>query len=99
MELQTLEQLKSWKTRNWKHNHNLEHKSDFNEICTTHPWEDRYKLVLNAKEAGLQLCTGGIFGLGETQENRISMLKSIASLEPMSVPLNFFHPNEALPII
>ena len=40
-----------------------------------------------------------IFGLGETQENRISMLKSIASLEPMSVPINFFHPNEALPIV
>ena len=51
------------------------------------------------KKAGLHLCTGGIFGLGETQENRISMLESIASLEPMSVPINFFHPNEALPIV
>jgi len=43
--------------------------------------------------------SGGIFGLGESQEDRISMLESLASLEPMNVPLNFFHPNEALPIV
>ena len=97
----TLEQLKELKKHGIEnYNHNLETAQEFyNEICTTHPWEDRYQTCLNAKEAGLQLCTGGIFGLGETQENRISMLKSIASLEPMSVPINFFHPNEALPIV
>ncbi len=53
----------------------------------------------NVKEVGLRLICGGIFGLGETQEQRVSMLESIASLEPMNVPLNFFHPNEALPLV
>lgn len=82
------------------YNHNLETAREFyHEICTTHSWDERYETCLNAKKAGLQLCTGGIFGLGETQENRISMLESIASLEPMSVPINFFHPNAALPIV
>ena len=82
------------------YNHNLETAREFYpEICTTHSWDERYETCQNAKKAGLQLCTGGIFGLGETQENRISMLESIASLEPMSVPINFFHPNAALPIV
>ena len=82
------------------YNHNLETAREFySEICTTHSWDERYETCQNAKKAGLQLCTGGIFGLGETQENRISMLESIASLEPMSVPINFFHPNAALPIV
>jgi len=46
----------------------------------------------------LQLCTGGIFGMGETVEDRDSLLDSIASLKPESTPLNFYHPNPALPI-
>lgn len=74
-------------------------ESFYSEICTTHSWDDRYNTCLDAKKAGLYLCTGGIFGLGETQANRVSMLESIASLEPMSVPINFFHPNEALPLV
>ena len=82
------------------YNHNLETARDFyDEICTTHPWDDRYQTCLNVKQVGLRLVCGGIFGMGETQEQRISMLESIASLEPMNVPLNFFHPNEALPIV
>ncbi|MFY4818376.1 biotin synthase [Aliarcobacter butzleri] len=95
------EQLKELKKHGIEnYNHNLETAREFyNEICTTHSWDDRYETCLNAKKAGLYLCTGGIFGLGETQENRISMLESIASLEPMSVPINFFHPNDALPLV
>lgn len=82
------------------YNHNLETAREFySQICTSHSWDDRYQTCLNAKQAGLMLCTGGIFGLGETQENRVSMLESIASLEPMSVPINFFHPNDALPLV
>ena len=81
------------------YNHNLESsKSFYKNICTTHSWEERYQTCLNAKEAGLNLCTGGIFGMGETKEQRIELLKEIASLNPMSVPLNFFHPNPALPL-
>jgi len=82
------------------YNHNLETAQDYySEIVTTHTWEERYQTCLNVNEVGLRLVCGGIFGLGETQEQRISMLESIASLNPMNVPLNFFHPNEALPIV
>lgn len=97
----SVEQLKELKAAGIdNYNHNLETSRDFYpSICTTHPWDDRYQTCLNVKEAGLQLVCGGIFGMGETQEDRISMIKSIASLNPMNVPLNFFHPNEALPIV
>jgi biotin synthase len=82
------------------YNHNLETSQDFySQIVTTHTWEERYQTCLNVKEVGLRLVCGGIFGLGETQEQRVSMLESIASLDPMNVPLNFFHPNEALPLV
>ena len=82
------------------YNHNLETARDFYPtIVTTHTWDERYQTCLNVKKAGLKLVSGGIFGLGETQEDRISMLESLASLEPMNVPINFFHPNEALPLV
>ncbi|RXJ89467.1 biotin synthase BioB [Arcobacter sp. CECT 8983] len=82
------------------YNHNLETARDFYpEIVTTHTWDERYQTCKNVKEVGLRLVCGGIFGLGESQEQRVSMLESIASLEPMNVPLNFFHPNEALPLV
>lgn len=82
------------------YNHNLETSRDFYpEIVTTHTWDERYQTCKNVKQVGLRLVCGGIFGLGETQEQRVSMLESIASLEPMNVPINFFHPNKALPIV
>jgi biotin synthase len=82
------------------YNHNLETSREFyKEICTTHDWDERYQTCLDAKKAGLNLVCGGIFGLGETHEDRISMIQSIASLEPANVPINFFHPNEALPLV
>ena len=97
----TLEQLLELKKAGVdNYNHNLETARDFYpSIVTTHTWDERYQTCLNVKEAGLELVSGGIFGLGETQEDRISMLKSLASLEPKNVPLNFFHPNEALPLV
>ncbi len=79
------------------YNHNLETSESFyKEICTTHPWSERYETCQNVNTAGLVLITGGIFGLGETQEDRVSMLNSLASLKPTSVPINFYHHNEAL---
>ena len=81
------------------YNHNLETSERYYKtICTTHTWSERYETCQNIKEAGLQLCTGGIFGMGEEQEDRDELLKAIASLEPNSTPLNFYHPNKALPI-
>ncbi len=98
--LASVEQLKVLKDAGIvMYNHNLECSREFYPtICSSHSWEERYQTNLNAKEAGLKLCTGGIFGLGESKQDRINMLKDIASLEPHCVPLNFFHPNEALPI-
>lgn len=82
------------------YNHNLETARDFYpEIVTTHTWDERYQTCLNVNKVGLRLVCGGIFGLGETQEQRVSMLKSIASLNPKNVPINFFHPNKALPLV
>ncbi len=79
------------------YNHNLETSREFYEqICTTHPWDERFETCQNVNEAGLVLISGGIFGLGETQEDRVSMLRSLQELRPTSVPINFYHHNPAL---
>ncbi len=94
----TKEQLIELKKHGIKsYNHNLEtSKEYYPKICTTHSWDERYETCLNVKEAGLKLCSGGIFGLGESENNRESFLKSLKELSPDSIPLNFFHPNPAL---
>lgn len=94
----TLEQLLTLKKAGIKaYNHNLETSKEFYEqICTTHSWEERYETCQNVNEAGLVLISGGIFGLGESQEDRIAMLESLKSLNPTSVPINFYHHNIAL---
>ncbi len=99
--LATIEQLKELQRSGVNtYNHNLESSKEYySTICTTHNWEDRYKTCQNVNSVGLNLVCGGIFGMGESNKDRISMLNSIASLEPMTVPLNFFHPNEALPMV
>jgi biotin synthase len=79
------------------YNHNLEtSEAYYPKICTTHPWSERYETCENVNRSGLVLISGGIFGLGESDEDRISMLESLASLNPSSVPINFYHHNEAL---
>jgi len=94
----TLKQLQTLKKSGIKaYNHNLETSESFYpQICTTHPWSERYATCQAVNEAGLVLITGGIFGLGETQKDRISMLEALNSLDPTSVPINFYHHNEAL---
>ncbi len=81
------------------YNHNLETSREFYpQICTTHPWDERYETCENVNTVGLKLISGGIFGMGETQEDRLSMLRSLKELNPVSVPLNFYHHNPALPL-
>jgi len=96
----TVEQLRYLKAHGISsYNHNLETSERYYpEICTTHGWQERYATCEAVKSAGLALCAGGIFGMGETPEDRESLLRSIASLRPDSVPLNFYIPNPALPI-
>ena len=94
----TIEQLKEIKKAGIKaYNHNLETSEAFYpEICTTHPWSERFETCQNVNEVGLVLISGGIFGLGETQDDRVSMLNSLKELNPTSVPINFYHHNPAL---
>ena len=96
----TLEQLKYLKESGVdSYNHNLETSENYYpQICQTHGWQERYQTCLDAKTANLTLCSGGIFGMGESHQDRVDLLDSIASLEPESTPLNFYHPNRALPI-
>jgi biotin synthase len=81
------------------YNHNLETSKEFYpEICSTHSWSERFETCQNVKEVGLDLCSGGIFGMGETDNDVESLLKSLEELQPESIPLNFFHHNPALPL-
>jgi len=81
------------------YNHNLEtSRAYFPEICLSHTWDARYETCQNVKSVGLSLCCGGIFGMGESHHDREDLLKAIVSLDPQSIPLNFYHPNPALPI-
>ena len=81
------------------YNHNLETSERYYaQICQTHAWSERYETCENVKSVGLALCSGGIFGMGEEAEDRDALLAAIASLQPESTPLNFYHPNPALPI-
>ena len=81
------------------YNHNLETSERYYaDICKTHAWSERYETCENVKSVGLALCSGGIFGMGEEAEDRDALLDAIASLQPESTPLNFYHPNAALPI-
>lgn len=98
--LATKEQLKELKRNGVdSYNHNLETSQNFyKNICTTHSWQERYQTCLNVQEIGLNLCCGGIFGLGESDEDRIDLLKSIALLNPKTTPINFFMQTQSLPI-
>ncbi len=79
--------------------HNLEvSKSFFPHICTTHTWEERRSTIENAKRAGLSVCVGGIFGVGETSKERVELLFEIAECDPESVPLNFLVPIPGTPL-
>lgn len=77
------------------YHHNLETaRSFFPNICTTHDYEDDVETVRVAKQAGLTVCCGGIFGLGETAAQRIELAMTLRDLEVDSVPLNFLNPIE-----
>ena len=81
------------------YNHNLETSREYYpKICTTHSWDERYETCENVKSVGLKLCSGGIFGMGESEEDRKSFINSLKSLKPDGVPVNFFIENQSLPL-
>ena len=82
-----------------RYNHNLETaKSKFPEICTTHSYEDRLKTLGIAREAGLELCTGGIIGLGETRNQRLELTLELSRLYPEEVTINILVPVPGTPL-
>lgn len=76
-----------------RYHHNLESSpSFFPRICTTHTLRERMETVKRAKGAGLEVCSGGLFGLGETIQQRIELAFVLKGLEVDSIPVNFLHP-------
>lgn len=90
----SLPQLQRLKAAGLKRfHHNLETaESFFPEICTTHTYADRLATLHNARAAGLELCSGGILGLGETDEQRVEFAFTLQKEKVDSIPLNFLVP-------
>jgi biotin synthase len=81
-----------------RYNHNLETaRSHFPQVVTTHTWEERFSTLQMVREAGMEVCCGGILGMGETLEQRAEFAAQLAALEPDEVPLNFLNPRPGTP--
>jgi len=81
-----------------RYNHNLEApKSHFHNVVTTHTWEERWETCEMVRAAGMELCCGGIVGMGETVEQRAEFAAQLGALEPDEVPLNFLNPRPGTP--
>lgn len=96
----TKRQAKSLKKAGVKrYNHNLEvAPSKFPEICTTHTFQDRVDTLHTARAAGLELCTGGIIGLGESRQQRMELAWEITKLNPEEVTINILVPVPGTPL-
>lgn len=85
----------------YAYNHNIDSSAEFYEtIITTRTYNDRLKTLDNARKAGVTVCSGGIIGMGESVDDRINMLLTLANLEthPDSVPINALVPVEGTPL-
>ena len=81
-----------------RYHHNLETaESHFPKICSTHTYDERVQTVLRVKKKGFEVCSGGIFGLGETPGQRVELSFTLKNLEVDSVPLNFLNPVKGTP--
>jgi len=81
-----------------RYNHNLETaRSHFPRVVSTHTWEERWSTLSMVRDAGLQVCCGGILGMGETLEQRAEFAAQLAELGPDEVPLNFLNPRPGTP--
>ena len=82
-----------------RYHHNLETSERFySSICTTQCWRDRRATVERVKELGWSVCSGGLFGLGETWEDRLQLALTLKELEVDSVPINFFNAVSGTPL-
>ncbi len=81
-----------------RYNHNLETaRSHFTNVVTTHSWDERWDTLKMIRAAGMEVCCGGIIGMGETLAQRAEFAVQLAELEPDEVPLNFLIPNPGTP--
>ena len=81
-----------------RYNHNLETaRSYFRQVVTTHSWEERWETLHLVRELGMEVCCGGILGMGETLEQRAEFAAQLAELGPDEVPLNFLDPRPGTP--
>ncbi len=82
-----------------KYNHNLETSANhFDNLVSTHTFEDRVKTVTRAKQAGMAACCGGIIGMGENKDDWIDLAFTLRDLEVESVPVNFLNPRPGTPM-
>ena len=80
-------------------NHNLNtSESHYGEICTTHTYADRVQTLKHVKQAGMEMCSGGIVGLGESHDDLVSMAMELRDLGVHSIPLNFLNAIEGTPL-
>jgi biotin synthase len=81
-----------------RYNHNLEAaRSYFGEVVTTHTFEERWSTCELVRAAGMELCCGGLVGMGESLEQRAELAAQLAELDPHEVPLNFLNPRPGTP--
>jgi biotin synthase len=81
-----------------RYNHNLETaRSYFTEVVTTHSYEERWDTCQMVRAAGMELCCGGLVGMGESLEQRAELAVQLAALDPHEVPLNFLNPRPGTP--
>jgi biotin synthase len=82
-----------------RYNHNLETaRSYFPQVVTTHTWQERWDTLRMVRESGMEVCCGGILGLGESVEQRAELAVQLAELDPHEVPLNFLNPRPGTPL-
>ena len=82
-----------------RYNHNLETcRSFFPNVVTTHSWEERWGTLKMVRDSGMEVCCGGILGLGETIEQRAEFAVQLAELDPHEVPMNFLNPRPGTPL-
>ena len=80
-------------------NHNLNTSEAYHSsICTTHTFQDRVATLKHARAAGLELCSGGIIGMGECDEDLVDLAYALREIEPDSIPLNMLHPVPGTPL-
>lgn len=82
-----------------RYNHNLETaRSYFPQVVTTHTWQERWDTLRLVRDSGMEVCCGGILGLGESLAQRAEFAAQLAALDPHEVPLNFLNPRPGTPL-